>query len=274
MLTSYRHKVGGHTDLFKIIGTDCILKVTTKNEVDVYQRLRHQWMFNSFITSHLVVFTPENDPATQMLILKDLNEGLVRPCILDLKMGRIQRTPNSSKEKRVRQIIKSMFSTSFFYGFRPCGFQHSVLNRGLWKDCSHKKDEGRFISGHKILALLELFFWDGENFRVDVLRQAIWRLKQLEESLASVVGIAFNSTDLLLIYDGGRPDSNCTDVRLIDFANCIIDDDIGADLELMWGLSNFCVCLECVFERRCNQSISRLLPNPYIAEDDIFCIWH
>ncbi len=69
------------------------------------------------------------------------------------------------------------------------------------------------------LALLA-YFDNGREKRLDILPEIIERLESLYIVITSLPTYRFYSGSLLIVYDGS-PQSNLTDVRMIDFANTI-----------------------------------------------------
>ena len=75
-------------------------------------------------TSSFLIIAEVNSILIEFLKLQDLTNHLIKPCVLDLKMG-----GNINPEKEVSQMMKMGSSTSLNLGFRICGlFVLNLLN--------------------------------------------------------------------------------------------------------------------------------------------------
>eukprot|EP00918_Siedleckia_nematoides_P039408 GHVU01085668.1.p1 GENE.GHVU01085668.1~~GHVU01085668.1.p1 ORF type:complete len:434 (+),score=74.16 GHVU01085668.1:495-1796(+) len=198
------------------------------------------------------------------LVLEDLVHGFRKPCVLDIKMGRTQRTPNASPEKQQRQLAKSLASTSHSLGFRLCGCQfYDRVNDIL---CYKDKYWGRAACKAEVVRSLSLWAGDGGGGRgvassaaspsndgdcvCDSGKAAASRLiakvlEQLEELHTCVVSLRWYrlwGSSLLLVYDGGAAASQrrieSLAVRMIDFPNVEVVADASPDEEYIFALRN------------------------------------
>lgn len=181
---------------------------------------------------------------TTYIVLEDLAASMLEPCILDLKMGYIQRSKCCSPDKRERRRNKSLGSTSHALGFRLCGMKK--------EDNFRNKHWGRERREDQILDDFTDFLFHSkadEEQRRRLVEQLVQRIRALRETTMNMPHWRFWSTSLLILYDGASLDSAPV-IRLIDFAHCTRVTDATPDYEFIKGLLNLELCLEAVREGR------------------------
>lgn len=156
-LGPYTNQVGGHKPIWKPRGGDIplIYKQLVDDERVFYQSV-HTAGSNLRV---LQPFTPKFFGVPQglnYLVLEDLVHGYERPCLLDIKLGRVQWSREGDEGKRLRQITKSLSTTSHSLGFRFCGSQmyDSRRDRMLTRD----KYWGRALSEIDVYSTLKEWF--------------------------------------------------------------------------------------------------------------------
>eukprot|EP01055_Gregarina_sp_Pseudo9_P003599 Gregarina_sp_Pseudo_9__3598@NODE_375_length_3014_cov_10_087731_g354_i0_p2_GENE_NODE_375_length_3014_cov_10_087731_g354_i0NODE_375_length_3014_cov_10_087731_g354_i0_p2_ORF_typecomplete_len447_score41_70IPK/PF03770_16/7_9e49_NODE_375_length_3014_cov_10_087731_g354_i016742954 len=262
-LQRYCNQVGGHCAILKPQGTGFIYKPLCESELRFYEdvsRLSKRSDIDnplrpllSFIPRFHGIGTvsvqttapgptsPVAGAASQYLILEDLLSGYRKPCIIDIKLGRLQRTLGATPEKLRRQLEKSLKTTSNALGFRLCGMQsyNAKSDAIIYRD----KYWGRKLKRDRIDTALKEWFSNGICCHYDLVHMIYLKITSLIRAIREVKSYRFWSSSLLWFYDGAYMEAEkrrkTLDLRLIDFANVIrLPDNPTPDMDMLLGLEN------------------------------------
>lgn len=249
--------------------SDSLLKSLASSSLeDVGSVMRKKSVANPW-SVHLYKEEFDNADASQSmetkkyLALEDLTQGLKFPCILDLKMGTRNYGLNATPIKKKSQQMKAQRTTSATLGVRICGMQ--VYQKSSKSYIFQSKYDGRELTAETFKKTLWQFMNNGNRYLTELIPQLVERLEHMRSVIATLRNFRFYCSSLLVLYDGHWPledaentksssrlcrsaslirDHRSIDVRMIDFAQCVIDlseesieEDVGtADSGYLLGL--------------------------------------
>ncbi|CAK1550331.1 unnamed protein product [Leptosia nina] len=223
----YSRQVAGHTNTgsdTKYLGLlQCsngtilkpILKEVQKREIDFYTTV-----FSSSDKDliELRKFLPKfygckhftyNGFEQEYIILEDLTERMLEPCIMDIKVGKRTWDPNASEEKIAREQSKYQ-KCKEEWAFCIPGYQVYKVDSG--RLLKYGKDYGQKLHGHVVTAAVKNFL-NGLGTRPcrALILQFLSSLWALQKWCARQTSVRFYATSLLLAYDAAKLRECCGD---------------------------------------------------------------
>ncbi|XP_032518984.2 inositol polyphosphate multikinase isoform X1 [Danaus plexippus] len=194
-----------------------ILKESQKREAEFYERITSS---NRPDLVQLRKFMPKyygvrkftyNGFEQDYIMLEDLTDGMLEPCVMDLKIGRITYDPYASVDKIKREESKYTRCKQQ-YGFCIPGYQ--VYRVGGPRDgelVRAGKEQGKILCGEQVVTVIRSFLnaSAGAACRVLLLQllAALWELQRC----ISRAGVLLRSSSLLLVYDASALRACCGD---------------------------------------------------------------
>ncbi|KAF7728431.1 hypothetical protein EC973_006109 [Apophysomyces ossiformis] len=198
-----------------------------------------------------------SETMSQYIVLEDLTDGIKYPCVLDLKMGTRQYGVNATKEKMRSQTLKCELSTSKALGVRVCGMQVYKANRNEY--IFHDKYYGRSLTPTTFRDTLVDYLDNGKGCQIHHIPTIIRKLRHLASIVKTMSDCRLYASSLLMIYDGEPGSQREIDIRIIDFAKCVAEEEVrlhrdeyaypprhrgGPDNGYLLGLRTLVVCFE------------------------------
>jgi len=218
----YKHQVAGHCCIVKLGGRLC--KPLIHHEYEFYCILRQEYPqllpFTAEFFGSVSMKTKKNEREEgecEFIVLEDLTAGMVKPCVMDIKMGTRQR-----------------FTTSTSLGFRLCGMR-------VWRgDGLYAVDRlfGRGLTASSIGSAIEEYLFDGYKLRMELLPCIVNTLLRLLKVMEECPCRLYTSS-LLFIYEG-REENARVDIRVVDFAHGVPKDTKEGERDdgFVFGLKN------------------------------------
>ncbi len=123
----FQHQVAGHKDQLVLhpVYSDRLIKTCNTIEIDFYKAimsLDELWKLE--LKPFLVHFYEADD---RTMTIENAVNGYTKPCIIDVKLGRILYDELASSEKQERMEKVAQETTSGSLGLRICGMKVFVL---------------------------------------------------------------------------------------------------------------------------------------------------
>lgn len=171
----------------------------------------------------LQLSSEKDDVVKQFILLEDLTDEVVHPCVLDLKMGTRQHGVYAKQSKVVSQTEKCANSTSAAMGVRICGMQVYKEDDFVFYDKYH----GRNLTPLGFKQSLKEYL-NGQKQLLEHLPVLLRKLSRLSKIITALKGYRFYGSSLLVIYDASG-NKKKIDVRMIDFAKSLTPDQDSSE---------------------------------------------
>ncbi|ESL06578.1 inositol polyphosphate kinase-like protein [Trypanosoma rangeli SC58] len=153
----------------------------------------------------------EEKKPRQMIVLEDLCNGFVHPCILDIKMGRRQYGMNPSEAKLRSKVRKAALSTSMQHGVRLAGMKQWCPDTQQYE--TQSKIAGRNMTLEELRETILRFTQYSKRLRHNFRKQVLW----LQLAFTQQDVFRFFTSSLLFVYDADRPLLSSR-IVMVDFA--------------------------------------------------------
>jgi len=171
----------------------------------------------------------------EYIVLQDLTAGMVKPCVMDVKMGTRQR-----------------FTTSTTLGFRLCGMR-------VWRgDGLYTVDRlyGRTLTSSSVSSAMEEYLFDGYTTRTELIPSILNSLERLLDVMEECPCRLYTSS-LLFTYEGGDEHTHpVVDIRIVDFAHGISKNSKEGELDdgFVFGLKNLIILFQSISNKYNNNN--------------------
>ncbi|XP_059421807.1 inositol polyphosphate multikinase [Carassius carassius] len=141
---------------------------------------------------------PRESPHELYLKLEDVTRRFLRPCIMDVKIGRRSYDPFASKEKREEQISKYPLMEEI--GFLLLGMRVYQIHSDSY--ITHDQFYGRSLRKDTLKNGLSKFFHNGQELQRHAVSLIISKIRRILRWFESQNQLHFYASSLLLVYEG------------------------------------------------------------------------
>ena len=161
---------------------------------------------------------------------------MTRPCLMDIKPGRVTWPPEASKEEIAKCSTKRP-GTKIPFGFGVSGM---VLNtdQGLRKLA---KPFGQALDATTVHTILENYLGDKKANTIELAKSFLEKLKDMEKFFESQTAFHNFGCSILFVYEYGE--STSARIHLIDFAHSFTGNG-KIDENFLFGLQNLRILFE------------------------------
>ncbi|XP_014292429.1 inositol polyphosphate multikinase isoform X2 [Halyomorpha halys] len=193
----------------------------------------------------------------RFLKLQDITSLCLKPCVMDVKIGKLTWEPNASVEKRKSEDAKYAISKREF-GFCIPGYRVFDISLGLV--IKFGKEEGKRLGRESTIEAFKQFFNYSCGFSSVILKHIMKQMTDLLGWWNSQNVIHIYSSSILLVYDAEKlnnmllgalkeeelaADDSWVKIRMIDFAH-VVPADCLKDDNYISGLSNLIAILKSI----------------------------
>jgi len=179
-----------------------------------------------------------NGEVSEFIVLENLTFGLAKPCVMDIKIGKVTYGPDAS-EAKIAKESKSYQGTKIPLGFSVLGIiSHSDNGfRRLTKAFGRSLDEG------SLKEILDNYLKVNEKFAKSLAECFLVKLREVEDFFSTQKSYRVYGSSILFSYDYENLTSidwiskNPVRLSLIDFAHNFPGED-ALDENYLHGLKN------------------------------------
>ncbi|XP_014292428.1 inositol polyphosphate multikinase isoform X1 [Halyomorpha halys] len=231
------------------------------NEISFYERVKHDaelLPLQNFIPEYFgCLYLNINNADIRFLKLQDITSLCLKPCVMDVKIGKLTWEPNASVEKRKSEDAKYAISKREF-GFCIPGYRVFDISLGLV--IKFGKEEGKRLGRESTIEAFKQFFNYSCGFSSVILKHIMKQMTDLLGWWNSQNVIHIYSSSILLVYDAEKlnnmllgalkeeelaADDSWVKIRMIDFAH-VVPADCLKDDNYISGLSNLIAILKSI----------------------------
>jgi len=191
----------------------------------------------------------EDGSKSQYLVLENLNFGFSKPCVMDIKIGKITYGHDASSSKIERES-KSYPGTKIPFGFSVLGIiSHSSNGYNRLT-----KAFGRSLDQTSLDQILEHFLQYNEKYSKNLAKGFLMKLKEIEDLFMKQKSYHVFASSILFAYDFASLETvewetdNPVRVNMIDFAH-IFPGDGTLDENYLFGLRSLIRIFECFIQK-------------------------
>ena len=164
------------------------------------------------------------------MFLDNLTSGMTRPCVMDIKPGRVTWAPEASKEK-IAKCCADKPGTKLPFGFGVSGM---ILNtdQGMKK---LSKPFGQALDATTVHTILENYLGDKNANTIELAKSFLEKLKDMETFFESQTAFHNFGCSMLFVYEFG--DSTSAKIHIIDFVHSFPGNG-KIDKNFLFGLQN------------------------------------
>ncbi|XP_058118256.1 inositol polyphosphate multikinase-like [Anopheles ziemanni] len=209
------HKGTDSLGLLKSVDDGAVMKPAAKllagtREIKFYEQINGS---SGEVSKELLLLreiTPEyrgnqklvvNGELIDFLKLEDLTQGMLEPCIMDIKIGRRSWDPMATEEKR-RYEMSKYIETREAYGFCIPGFQFYSLQNGRLQ--RYGKEYGKKLNEVTVRDAMRKFLNADVGFCRQLLIQFLTDLWNIQKWARTQTSVRLYASSVLLVYDARR----------------------------------------------------------------------
>jgi len=177
-----------------------------------------------------------NGEYCEYLVLENLTEGFEKPCVMDIKIGRVTYGPDASDSKKAKEA-QSYAGTKIPFGFSVLG----IISYSQQEFRRLTKAFGRSLNENNIDEVLDNFLSiDNESAKI-LAKCFLDKLEEFVDFFSTQTSYHVYAGSLLFVYDNDAVGSEnlrkSVRLKLIDFAH-VFPGNGNLDENFLFGLKN------------------------------------
>ncbi len=236
-------QVAGHAGTLIFCDDGTLLKKVGDEEVAFYSSLEKHSSLSPFLPQFHGIEYIEGETWVH---LQDLTAGMLKPSILDIKMGSKTYNRSTAAEKVERCKQKDQASTTASLGLRLSGMKK--FDRQEEEYLKMGRDECKSLDEEGLVEALKGFFHDGVSLRQELVLDVLKRVQEIKFWFSQNEKLRFTASSLLLVYDSslcsGEARAVCSMIDMAHVEEIVESDGESRDEGYLLGLGHLQEYLE------------------------------